>query len=916
MKIPEISLQKCFERLAGGAVLVTATRRLARHLATRYAADRIARKDAAWPTADILPYGAWLERLFYAFADTGKAAAGKSIPPVLMDDLQERLVWERIISESDAGAGLLDPYETARMVQEAWRLCGEWNVPIGGGNQWSAPDPAAFARWASVFDRFCKDSGFMDRARLASRLAEKIGRHGCPGCPELILAGFDEIAPARRDLFNAFSGAGVAVRFVGLPEKSSRVRLWIGQDDAGEIRAAARWAAKRIQADPGARIGIVSPRLAAERETVRRVLEDEFHPSAIFSGLPPDPPAFHVSAPPALCAYPLIGAAEAILDLAGRKGADVFEWSRLLRSCFLGGAQSEYAARAVLDTELREHGDLFFSFSGMAAMIGRTADRSPDGLSVPVFVKILEKLRQRAQGLPERQAPERWAETFCDLLEAAGWPGERALSSREYQVVSAFHESLEAFARAGEVTGPLAYAQARRILSRRLSETPFQPEAPETGVQVMGMLEPAGEEFDALWVMGMHHELWPPPARPNPFLPVSVQRERELPHCSPARELAYARRITARLLASAGEVICSFGATDGESRRLISPLLDPVPQGAAPETGDGTDYWRQVQESGRLEEIRDKTGAGLSPGTDVAGGTGIMKSQAVCPFQAYGRYRLGARALQTPVPGLGYRQRGILVHRVMELLWNRIGSHRALSEMSGQELGDRIAGAVDTAVRSLATGMPDTFTGRFTRVETERLCRLAAEWMEAERGRAPFVVMETESRMRLGIGGIFLTASADRIDRLDDGRFVIIDYKTGDPSPAHWFASRIEEPQLPLYSLGLGRNRPAGVFFARVRKGGAVYLGIAETAGIVPGVKPVMDESRITGNFGSMEAVIAYWQEKLESLAAEIRAGHAAVDPVSESRTCRFCDLSPLCRVWEISKTDMEPENDFHDSGD
>ncbi len=901
LKIPEISWQQCFDHLAGGAVLVTANRRLARSGAARYSGFRLDRAETAWETPDILPYGAWLVRLFHDLLYSAPLGEPDSrVQTVIMDDLQERLVWERIISESEAASRLIDMYETARMAQEAWRLCREWKVPVGGGMAWAAPDPAAFSGWAESFERFCRQSGFLDRARLPEYL-NAWAADGCiSGMPELILAGFDELTPVQMDLFSAFHAAGTRVCRLAWPERAGMASTVVAEDDAAEIRAAAWWARRHVESDPGARIAVVSPRLATDRESVCREFADALCPNAILSSHPPDRQMFNITAAPGLSAYPVVAAAERILDITGRQGVEVLEWSRLLRSPFLAGAETEFGARAALDAEIRAHGDLYFPVSGIIRMARSLAGKSGIDSDLRILSAVLEKLRTLARGMPARQSPDQWTETFSGLLDAAGWPGQRSLSSREYQTVSAWQQALEAFARLAPVSGPLSRTEAGRILSRMLSETPFQPEQPDVPVQIMGMLEAAGEEFDALWIMGMHHEIWPPPARPNPFLPVSIQREQGLPHSSPSRELAYSRQITSRLLCCADAVICSYGGSDGESTRLASPLIDHLKQVRDPENGAG--YWLQMQESAEIESLADNAGAGVSPGGDVPGGTGIIKSQALCPFQAYGRYRLGARRLEIPEQGLNARDRGILVHRVLELLWNQICDHQRLSEMSDRELSEGIAEAVGGAIRKLAGMRPDTFTDRFTRVETDRLHNLVAEWMAQERVRAPFVVKETESRMHVRIGDIGLYAFVDRIDALETGQEVIIDYKTGTPGPGDWFAERIAEPQLPVYSLGLGRE-PAGVLFARVRKGDAAYLGIAAADGLFPGVRGIMDDRRIAKDCQSIGEVMAQWEQKLFILAEEIGTGHAAVSPVSENKACRYCDLAPLCRIWEVSGT-------------
>jgi ATP-dependent helicase/nuclease subunit B len=148
------------------------------------------------------------------------------------------------------------------------------------------------------------------------------------------------------------------------------------------------------------------------------------------------------------------------------------------------------------------------------------------------------------------------------------------------------------------------------------------------------------------------------------------------------------------------------------------------------------------------------------------------------------------------------------------------------------------------------------------------------------------------------IGGLQLHTITDRLDRLDDGRVVIVDYKTGDVSEKNWFTERMADPQLPLYSVST-KDPVAGVLFARVKKGESRYFGIADEDGIAPGVRGLAAARKVLPDCKSIEEVIYFWREKLEYLAAEFKAGRAAVSPMSIHTSCRYCDIKPICRIGE-----------------
>ena len=137
--------------------------------------------------------------------------------------------------------------------------------------------------------------------------------------------------------------------------------------------------------------------------------------------------------------------------------------------------------------------------------------------------------RNTASAASRKLLPGQWSGVFRNCLKAVGWPGDRPLSSHEFQARRAFGEVLDGLGRLDGLLGPLGFAEAVRRLAQLCRQRLFQPETRgNPAIQVLGVLESAGLSFDALWVMGMNDDLWPPPPRPNPLLPAEVLRAADL----------------------------------------------------------------------------------------------------------------------------------------------------------------------------------------------------------------------------------------------------------------------------------------------------------------------------------------------------------------------------------------------------
>jgi probable DNA repair protein len=511
----------------------------------------------------------------------------------------------------------------------------------------------------------------------------------------------------------------------------------------------------------------------------------------------------------------------------------------------------------------------------------------------------LENFQNVYKSLPFTQAPSAWARDIDNLLHSLGWPGGQSLDSREYQTVQAFNKCLQRLAGLDRVLTDISLHQAIARLEHIVNQTVFQPEGPEARIRVMGLLEAVGERFDHVWIMGLTDQVWPSVPEPNPFLPASLQRDLGLPRSSPEHELVYARHVLDRLIHSAPKIVLSYPTREEDRQLLPSPLLRDLPA----QTGNHfaletmPDPWTDRNPETFAQTFGDEHGPPLPQSQRAPGGSGLLRSQAACPFQAFARHRLQAQSLDQPTPGLGPAERGTIVHSALENFWSNCPDQATLLALDQDACLQRIEAAVDQAVQEMRRQRPISLSSECAMLERRRLIDLLAEWLDLERRRSPFAVHSLEEGLDISIRGLQLNVVADRIDRLENGKLVVIDYKTGRHFMSEWFQDRPVEPQVPLYSL-FCPEPVAGVYFGVVRKGESCFVGLGEDADIVPGCKAFAQHS-LTRDFPSWTELLQHWKTQLEDLAAEVLRGEARVAP-STKQACRQCDLHALCRIYEL----------------
>lgn len=819
-------------------LILTANRRLSRTLRLAFDQQQASAGRRAWPSPEILPLGSWLRA---RWSDALLSGAGP--PLALLSPSQEEAVWRRIVASSPDAASLLDLRGAARSAKQAWRLIHQYRLAIDGRFD-AHEDCAAFASWARQYRDACD---WMDEARLPDAIREIAGP-----ATRVLLAGFDEFTPQQERLFAAMNCSALEQEAV----QPDIARCGCA-DAAAEMRSAAIWA--RDRAARGERTGVVVLGLNLGRSALERIFGEEL------------PGSFHISIPNPLTYYPLVNAALLALGLAARDRWALADAESFLSSPFFAGSDIEAPARSMVEARLRRRRRAYVATESIAQ----------SAVACPALLPILDAWRAFPAAWRRNRLPSAWTLAFRDALAAAGWPGDRVLSSSEYQVFEAWQALLVGFASLDAAAGAMSCEEALTRLTELAGDTGFQPQDPGAPVQIMGALEAAGARFDALWIAGATAETWPSPAHPHPFLPLSLQRDNRLPHSSPAREWEFAGRTFARLRESAPRVVVSWPRRAGDADLRPSPLLAALHEIPAPTT-------KRARAPIAMERIVDEKAPPLD-NSQPGGGTRVIERQSACPFQAFAYVRLNAQPLESADLGLSAADRGSAIHEALRLFWESAGDYAALAAMDEPALRAAASNAVDTALRKPFRDSSHAFDREFRRLETERLTRILVDWAGLEMTRAPFRVAFSERERVIRIAGLELAARVDRVDELPDGRQVILDYKTTAPSPAAWSGERPEDPQLPLYAIS-NESPVAALAFAQIGPEGLRFKGLAANDGILPGVRAFPE---------SAQTQIAEWRRTLEPIARSFVQGDAAVDPRDAGAPCDLCRLTPLCRIHE-----------------
>ena len=899
------------ESLERGATVVAASPRAARALQLAYAGEQRAAGRALWPTPPILDWDSWLRELYHEFAFTHPDA------PVLLTPLQERALWIRM--QLDDARRVVSPESIAALAMHAWALLSAFNAHAARRSPWTVSgelsDAESFRHWAAEFERECVRHRWISASQIASHLAAEPALSSAVTLPpELCLVGFDRITPAQRAWLSALANRNVRITGDAAEPFAIPERQWIAAPDArSEIAACAAWVRDTLIAEPSARLGIIVPHIDQLRGEIDRAFRRALAPSQEDIRQPAALLPYEFSLGLSLAEVPAIRAALLLLRwVAGPLPEAEISW--LLLSGFVADSARAPLAIARYDAERRRAALLApeRSLSDCAAALPPT----------PALHRMRSALASLLQSvsanslLNQERAPSAWSDLVPHLLDRAGWPGLRPADSVQFQALQRWQRLLDELALLDFDGTQCAWSDFLRVLSAHAAETIFAPESHDAPVQIMGPFESSGQQFDAIWFLGADDTAWPPRARPHPLLPHSIQRQYGMPHHTPEDDWNLAHAVTSRLLASAPRIVFSCAERNNEAELRPSPLIAGLfPPGSAPIPAAPTHLTADLQPT---DPIPDDPCSIPWPREQHAGGADVLRRQSACPFQAFAAKRFAARPLDSPGRGLDPAEQGKILHAVLERFFREIRSQEPqsstrdalLAALQTQQLAPALDAAIDATLAAYAS--PDPWIQSCLAAEKRRLQTRLTEWLTYESQRAPFAVESYEKPLQdVHIGDLRLNLRADRIDLLADDSRLLIDYKTGDVSPASWRSSRPDEPQLPLYAAYGNVENLSGVVFARIRADDTCFDGrVRDAAGLL---LPNLKARNAMVRDPYTTAMRDDWARILAHLAERFLAGDAAVDP-RKSDVCRICDFPALCRKAELPLAVSGDEDENEDA--
>jgi len=907
------------EKFSQNNAVIVPTRSLANDLNERVARDLLAKGKSVWVAPNILVWADYLRQLW----QLNRTQIAEQLDVYsLISAQQSALLWTQVIEASRRSENeltLLNVQQTTRAAQRSWKLMHDWCLSAAELEQDHVADTEQFIMWAESYQLLLSKRGLIDEQMLMSTLLESSNvQHPFN---KLHLISYDLLTAAQQKYLFQAERVGMVWRESRpsiAPESTSYRRF---ENSSVEISAALNHARACLEKDPEHTVTVVIPDLAFRQAQVQELARDVFYPAESPLSVQQKSSVYGFSLGQPLLDLPSINSALSVLGLLKNR-TNTVEFGFLLRNRFLGFSAQHREEARLFEQWLKRQRIHTFSFDQTPSLYQSCLEyfSQRDQRIETTLLPALQQLVQQRQAVQLRLTQAResvgfaalsftdWVQVFSDWLLTWQWrtaADAMPMNSIQFQLQTRWTALLEDFASLVAVQKRAGLARALELLQQMTRNTVFLPKGANSPILISGVFEAIGREVDTCIVTGMHQD-YPAPPSSDAFISNRFLFDAGHPDATAESGFLHAQAVINNLLNCAKHRCISYPKTNDQNREISMQASALFRDAEFVESAPDDVGWHDqvIDNPALIPEIKqidldlyqDLKGPPWREPGRAKGGSKIFENQSNCAFKAFATHQLGFISDDETEFGLDGLDRGNVVHQLLDMLWERLQTKAALNAMDQSDRTELIKQVIDDCFAQGAFVLsPEKVS--LLKHERARLQALLLAWLKEEDKRpAEFAVIEREEQREGEIGGIRYRYIVDRLDITDDGRSVIIDYKTGSVNRNDWTGERIKSPQMPLYALALDKlkNKPvSGIAFAQVKTAEPKYIELSET-----------DIFRKASHFSNkheqnwLESK-AVWPTIFEQLAQDFLAGDAVVNPIDES-TCQYCELHSLCRISQL----------------
>ena len=898
--------------LQQGHLIITASNRQADYLHQAY---REQQSESVWYRANIITWNDWVKDSVERLQMLCPVNA-----PLLLTKNQCLYLWQKEIEAS--GDPLLNVPLASKKVYRAAEILNDWLQAdeLADNQEFEHRlETRQFRDWYLSLSLYLEDKNLIAPYQLQQQLLNLLGQgtgHLLSMKSQVRLIGFQQMTPVQEHIIAQLKDCGIQFSTMNKSAQTAEQTRLEFKDILTELQQTAIWAKGHFDQEPTQRLAIIVPELEQYRELIRRSFSKVFQSDYWLDPSHEPTRPFDISLALPLTDYPMI---QDLLMLLALKHDSIaqHEMIHLIQSRYLGQITQSYNTTPFI-RQVKESRVARVKLNSLESIILPALNESQQH-EMAGIIELFNSLSELDTS-SKRTASE-WVSYVTHWLLDISYADESGLSSDEYQTKEALYKVLASVASFDVITQEMSWSEWFSLLKQQLYSRLFQPQTGHCPIQIMGLFEAQSIPFDYVRMVGVDNQLWPAKANPNPFLPYPMQKQLNMPSANPERELKLCLEQYESLISLCKEIIFSHVNDTTEANAGVSPVIEHLSRTQIEGAVSVNTQQEDLFSLGHSLEwnILDDTYGTPYENDRLKGGSYLLKEMAACPFRAFVHHRLSAQDPHEPLTDFDGMDKGKLVHSLLEIIWRDLlenSFHNLVSRLDTEAFQSQLDDLIWQTIEQLNAEKNHLLIREARLIEHKRLKRLINQWLQTELKREPFTVIAGEQSYYYSIAGMTIKLTVDRIDELESGESIIIDYKTGRTDLKEWFGNRPTEPQMPLYGCILDKEGAdiSAIVYGMVRYQECKFSGISEQPKSLPGLRHVFAKTKYDTEAETIHEQVPIWQTELTELVSGYASGLAEINP-KDSKTCNYCDLQGVCRIADINeRNELAPNKGYEQS--
>jgi len=878
---------------------LTSTGRLARDLHRRFRLRCISEGKRGWEALQAMSLNAWLDR-------TWMASWPEKMPA---HDLYRMNLWKELAGRIAPPSPLTVDTNLCAILDENYGIMARHGLDPAFGFP-STPLVEWRREISGVFGKTLASNGLFHPSRRPVLIRRAIieGKIACPG--RVSLAGFESPAPVEHELFTALEQRSDLEYVDPLARRPETIEALALPSPEQEVVYLVHRLAQDARTMPLHRIGVIVPDMDTYAKTLEKTLRD------VTAEAPPH--SFHwfnmTKGIPLLETHLMSAALLPLRFILEEQSRELF-LSLLLSPYYkcLQGKRHEIARADIVWRRCSIDHGLKNLLSTLKREDPRIYDLIPsdsrEHLSVFCAIDISQK---RKGAFWTGQIREAWARLGFPVVSDEKDTVDRRGLDAIMEEIDRYLSEVRMDAR--EFSAWVTHLASRKVVQIGAAE--------DAGIQIMGIIESRGLDFDKVYVLGMDDRSLPEPVRPLPFLDST---ERKLVQGGTAKsQYEFAKRAFDHMMALAPDITLLRAEMEDLKPLAPSPFWPGTEEKRSIDIWNNPDpawmrvRWLHSAYKGLYEEISPEPPEDqlLDPDRipDTVSVSRFQKA-VICPYLFFAEGILNIESLEDIEPDVSPREKGNRIHGVLALFTQELRNRGMDMSREGTlpEARNLLDACADKVLSDVA-GNPhwQVERRRWIGLEDSEEGGMLTDWLnrEMEHCREGWrCVAEESSFDALTVAGLpfSLKGRIDRVDFSKDRGTLLWDYKTGEVPTAADIVTRLKDPQLVIYLLALlGGHIPAlEPYIDSDTPFSAGYIRLKSSGDI-----RIFPIKGIESSLGDWATAMAKLGEMLGS--GDFRAEPFPVSEVSDREApCERCPVITLCRtgVRGTQRAGMEEES-------